>query len=170
MKILPLKFSNIELLNDLVVKLCLVFDSVNVINTDIDIEDTYDIERRQYYSTKIIEIVLKSNITVDDNLVILTDSDLYIPALTYVFGEAQLNGKYSIVSTCRLHEEFYTSEINYELLLERTYKEILHELGHNFGLLHCVDWDCVMHSSTEIEQVDIKGNHYCKECRDLIWT
>jgi archaemetzincin len=43
-------------------------------------------------------------------------------------------------------------------------KEILHELGHNFGLKHCHDWDCVMHSSTSIEEVDIKGDNYCKVC------
>jgi archaemetzincin len=48
--------------------------------------------------------------------------------------------------------------------MERIMKEILHELGHNFGLLHCRDWDCVMHASASIEQVDIKGSYYCDSC------
>jgi archaemetzincin len=94
--------------------------------------------------------------------------DIFVPALTFIFGEAQLNGKHSIVSVCRLHEEFYTSVTNNELLFERTIKEILHELGHNFGLRHCVDWNCVMHASHGIEEVDIKGNSYCRNCIKLI--
>ena len=63
-----------------------------------------------------------------------------------------------------LHEEFYSEMTDENLLNERTMKEMLHELGHNFGLMHCSDWDCVMHSSTGIEEVDIKGNYYCKIC------
>ena len=68
------------------------------------------------------------------------------------------------VSVFRLHEEFYSGVTNNELLYERTIKEIYHELGHNFGLIHCQDWDCVMHSSNSIEEVDLKGDTYCKKC------
>jgi archaemetzincin len=90
--------------------------------------------------------------------------DIFVPVLTFIFGEAQLNGKHSILSVCRLHEEFYSGISNEKLLLERTIKEALHELGHCYGLRHCVDWDCVMHSSPGIEEVDIKGNTFCRNC------
>jgi len=161
----PLKFTNLQLLEELKLRLSFHFDSIKVEVPDIDIEETYNVQRQQYYSTKIIETVKKLNITSEDYILIITEMDLFVPVLTHIYGEAELRGKYSIVSTCRLHEEFYTSERNTELLLERTYKEIMHELGHNFGLLHCKDWQCVMHSSSGIEEVDLKGSLYCDNCK-----
>lgn len=165
--ILPLKFANELLLKDLLFRLRFVFEKVEVLNTNIDIEQTYSAQRRQYYSTKIIESVKLSNPVSDGFVMILTDMDLFVPVLTHIYGEAELNGRYSIVSVCRLHEEFYTSESNPSLLFERSYKEIIHELGHNVGLKHCNDWKCVMHSSSGIEEVDLKGNLFCGNCHVL---
>jgi archaemetzincin len=166
--ILPLKFSNDKLLNDLLFRLKFVFNNVKVLNALIDIEHTYSIQRRQFYSTKIIETIKESNLVPTGFVLILTDMDLFVPVLTHIYGEAELEGRFSIVSVCRLHEEFYTSETNYSLLLERSYKEIIHELGHNIGLKHCKDWRCVMHSSSGIEEVDIKGSIFCEQCHILV--
>lgn len=166
--ILPLKFTNDKLLNDLLFRLKFVFTNVKVLNELIDIEHTYNIQRRQFYSTKIIETIKNSNLVPFGFVLILTDMDLFVPVLTHIYGEAELEGRFSIVSVCRLHEEFYTSETNYSLLLERSYKEIIHELGHNIGLKHCKDWRCVMHSSSGIEEVDIKGSIFCEQCHILV--
>jgi len=161
----PLKFSNKALLKKLQEELSNIFSvKTDAIILDFNLTESYSKERKQYYSTKIIESAINYTGYADGKILILTDIDLYIPALTFIFGEAQLNGKHSIVSLCRLHEEFYTGLTNDKLLYERTKKEALHELGHNFGLLHCFDWDCVMHSSNSIEEVDIKGNFYCHHC------
>ncbi len=165
--ILPLKFANDQLLKDLLFRLRFVFEKVEVININIDIEHTYSAQRRQFYSTKIIESVKTLNPVPEGFVLILTDMDLFVPVLTHIYGEAEYNGRYSVVSVCRLHEEFYTSESNNSLLLERSYKEIVHELGHNVGLKHCKDWTCVMHSSSGIEEVDIKGNLFCNVCHGL---
>ena len=77
----------------------------------------------------------------------VTTCDLYVPVLTFVFGEAQLDGNCAVVSTARLHEEFYGLPRERCLLRERLIKEAAHELGHTFGLRHCPDWRCVMSSS-----------------------
>ena len=53
---------------------------------------------------------------INGKVLILTEVDLYIPVLTFVFGEAQLKGKHSIVSVCRLHEEFYSEKTDENLL------------------------------------------------------
>jgi archaemetzincin len=156
------------LLSSLKEQLIPVFNVVEIVNLDININETYSKEREQYFSTQVIAEALKRTGELKGKVVILTDVDLYIPVLTFVFGEAQLNGKHSVISVCRLHEEFYSERTDETLLKERTLKEILHELGHNFGLKHCVNWDCVMHSSTSIEEVDIKGNSYCNNCRSKI--
>ena len=163
--LVPLKFSNRVLLSDIETGLKKLLP-VNVVEMQLDInmDDFYSESRGQYYSTRIIFEASKLTDTFEGKVLLLTEADLYVPVLTFIFGEAQLNGKHSIISACRLHEEFYSGVTNDKLLLERTLKEIIHELGHNFGLIHCKDWDCVMHSSLAVEEVDIKGKTYCKEC------
>jgi archaemetzincin len=168
LNIIPLKFSNDSLLKKLIFRLSVLFYDIKVAYALIDIEKSYSDLRKQYHSTVILESIIKSNPDMDGHVLILTEMDLFVPVLTHVFGEAQLNGKYSIVSVCRLYEEFYTSESDSRLILDRSYKEILHELGHNFGLVHCKDWECVMHVSNSVEEIDIKGNYYCVSCQKKI--
>ena len=167
--IAPIKFSNTSLLNDVVRELSNIFTSkINVINIPLDISAAYSNERGQYFSTQLISQALNLTTSFEGKVLILVEFDLFVPVFTYVFGEAQLNGKHSIVSVCRFHEEFYSGTTNDILLFDRTIKEILHELGHNFGLIHCKDWDCVMHVSQGIEEVDIKGSRYCQACKNKI--
>lgn len=142
---------------------------VSTIDLPLDLEIVKSSERNQFYSTKLIAQALKLTDPYNGKVLILVDVDLYIPVFTFLFGEAQLKGKHSIVSLCRLHEEFYTGKTNAPLLFARTMKEVYHELGHNFGLLHCENWDCVMHSSASIEEVDIKGKFYCSRCEREIY-
>ncbi|MCE1166212.1 MAG: archaemetzincin [Bacteroidetes bacterium] len=168
LNIVPLKFSNDPLLRKLKERLSLYFESVNIFYTPVNIEPAYNQLRRQYHSTKILESIIKSNPESDGLFLVLTDMDLFVPVLTHVFGEAQLNGKFSIVSVCRLYEEFYTAESDPKLLLSRSIKEILHEIGHNFGLYHCKNWECVMHASNSVEDIDIKGSVYCEECSAIL--
>jgi len=168
LNIIPLKFSNDSLLKKLIFRLSVLFDDIKIAYALIDIEKSYSDLRKQYHSTLILESIIKSNPDMDGHVLILTEMDLFVPVLTHVFGEAQLNGKYSIVSVCRLYEEFYTLESDSRLISDRSYKEILHELGHNFGLVHCKDWDCVMHVSNSVEEIDIKGNYYCVSCQKKI--
>jgi archaemetzincin len=55
--------------------------------------------------------------------------DLYIPILTFVFGEAQMNGNCAMVSAHRLHQEFYGLPADPKLFRERLLKESTHKLG-----------------------------------------
>jgi archaemetzincin len=56
--------------------------------------------------------------------------DLFIPILTYIFGQAALKGKTGIASLYRLRNEQYGMKKDEDLLLERCRKVIIHELGH----------------------------------------
>ncbi len=161
----PLKFYSTPLLQNLITELSKRFSSdIHIIDLNINLDDFFSIDRKQYYSTQIIAEAIKLTDKYDGKVVLLTDVDIFVPVLTFIFGEAQLNGKHALLSVCRLHEEFYSGISNDNLLLERTIKEALHELGHCHGLRHCIDWDCVMHSSPGIEEVDIKGITYCQNC------
>lgn len=133
------------------------------ITPKIDLNGFYSVERDQYYSTKLIEYAL-NNYGEYKKILMLTDYDLYVPVLTFVFGEAQLKGKAAIVSAHRLYPEFYGLPPNDELFFLRLIKEINHELGHTYGLKHCFNFECVMHSSSNVDEIDIKSHDFCKEC------
>jgi archaemetzincin len=91
-----------------------------------------------------------------------------VPILTFVFGEAQLQGGCALVSTHRLHEEFYGLETREELTRERLLKEAVHELGHTFGLRHCRDWRCAMASTHAVERLDLKEAAFCPACAGIM--
>lgn len=121
-------------------------------------------KRNQYWSTALLKGLVDG--TPDDVRVLgITEHDLYVPVLTFVFGEAQVGGRAALVSLHRLRNEFYGLPESPEMLLDRAVKEALHELGHTFGLRHCGDWRCVMSSSHAVERLDVKGAEFCAACQ-----
>jgi archaemetzincin len=133
----------------------------------LDIAFALDANRGQHYSTAILQR-LEKMADPGARLLAVTGADLYVPVLTFVFGEAQLDGACAIVSTARLKEEFYGLPSRDDLLRERLLKEATHEVGHTFGLRHCPDWSCVMASSHAVEVLDVKGADFCRACRKPI--
>ena len=92
----------------------------------------------------------------------------FIPILTFVFGEARLNGRCAVVSSYRLDNRFYGLPNNPALMEARLLKEAIHELGHTYGLLHCHNPGCVMKSSTYVEEIDFKSSRFCGTCADKL--
>ena len=133
-----------------------------------DVSFSRDAGRNQYHSTAIIQR-LERAADPDARVLGVTACDLYVPVLTFVFGEAQLDGNCAVVSTARLKEEFSGLPRREELFLERLIKEAAHELGHTFGLRHCMDWRCVMASSHAVERLDVKGAEFCRACRKPVF-
>jgi archaemetzincin len=126
--------------------------------------------RRQYHSTEILKNILQRPASDAWKVLGVTEMDLYIPVLTFVFGEAQLTDGGAVVSAHRLRQEFYGLPADPELLHERLLKESLHELGHTYGLRHCPDYTCVMSSSNGIERIDLKHALFCSNCAQLVPT
>lgn len=122
----------------------------------------YDARRRQHASGAILRWLLAEGPPVGKVLGV-TDRDLFIPILTYVFGEAQLGGRAALVSTARLAED--VELLGPELLVERVAKEAVHEVGHAFGLVHCEGARCVMGRSPAVVEVDEKSSELCEACR-----
>ena len=101
--------------------------------------------RRQYHSTEILKNILQRPASDAWKVLGVTEMDLYIPVLTFVFGEAQLTDGGAVVSAHRLRQEFY-------------------------GLRHCPDYTCVMSSSNGIERIDLKHALFCSNCAQLVPT
>jgi archaemetzincin len=135
-----------------------------VLTGRLDPSPTWHPERQQYHSSEMLAAVSRSDPGGDGPLLAVTGVDLYIPILTFVFGEAQHPGRYGLVSYHRLRQEFYGLPPDDAELDRRILKEAVHELGHTLGLAHCDDYSCVMASSHSVEWIDLKEPAFCESC------
>lgn len=139
--------------------------SCHVTADEFDSAFAFDGFRRQTHSTAVLARLAQEPLAGGIAMLGVTEADLYVPILTFVFGEAQMPGHAALVSLHRLREEFYGLPPDPALLGERLLKEALHELGHTQGLRHCGDWRCVMVSSHAVEKLDVKDADFCAACR-----
>jgi archaemetzincin len=93
----------------------------------------------------------------------VTAIDLFAPPLAYVFGLSVLGSRRSVVSWARLAVEDGKDP---GLLIRRLTTEVVHEVGHGLGLVHCPVPDCAMHRSFWAEAVDLKRPVYCRLCQE----
>lgn len=134
----------------------------------IDTAEFYDPGRRQYNGIPLLKEVDATRPPDANKVLGLFSVDLFIPILTYIFGQAYLNGKSGIASTYRLRNELYGMKQSEQLLQDRFSKVCIHELGHTFGLIHCQNFSCVMRSSTYVEDLDQKDSGLCEGCREML--
>ncbi len=141
---------------------------VSIVPSNIQIERAFDQSRRQYNSTTLLTLLFNQSDAPDVKRILIVDVDLFIPILTFVFGEAQLRGRAAVVSTHRLRNEFYGLPNDEDAAFVRLEKEVIHELGHTFGLYHCRQFECVMRSSTYVEEIDLKRADLCSNCASML--
>ncbi len=138
---------------------------VHIREGHFDLSEFYDPARRQYNGNMLLKEVEAQYSSDSLKTFGLFYVDLFIPILTYIFGQAFLGGRTAIASIYRLSNERYGLKEAEDSLLERFSKEVIHELGHTFGLIHCHVPACVMGSSTYVEDIDQKGSNLCSKCR-----
>jgi len=134
----------------------------------IDLSDFFDATRRQYNGNLLLKHVAALVPPDDGKTLGLFSVDLFIPILTFIFGQAYLNGSCGIASVHRLNNTSYGMDPDPGLLERRFTKEVIHELGHTFGLIHCNNPTCVMRSGTYVEDIDQKEHTLCLKCRSEI--
>ena len=129
------------------------------------LSEFYDSPRRQYDGNRLIHEIEARFASDRQKTIGLFNVDLFIPILTYIFGQAFLGGRSGIASIYRLSNERYGIKADEKVFVDRIRKEVIHELGHTFGLIHCRNTSCVMRSSTYVEDIDQKGVALCSECK-----
>lgn len=136
----------------------------SIVEVNISLEAGRDPYRNQVNSTWILSQLHRIPLPGVDKILGITDCDLFLPVLTYVFGEAELGGKAAVVSSHRFFNEYYGLPKSEKLLRSRLVCESVHEMGHTFGLTHCDALECVMRPNMLVDQVDSKPDSFCMHC------
>lgn len=127
-------------------------------------DEAYSDRRGQFRSTEFLFDLDRRFAADRDFHIGITDVDLYVPELNFVFGEASPSGRAAVFSIARLRDEGENelpSEMRSRMLIWRAATEAVHEMGHLLGLRHCSRPDCVMWFSNTLQETDRKGSQFC---------
>lgn len=94
----------------------------------------------------------------------LTVTDLWPgEGWNFVFGQARLSRRVGVYSLARYGASAERELNDYErrLTLLRSMKVMTHELGHMFGISHCLHYRCNMNGSNSLDETDAHPIHLC---------
>lgn len=104
-------------------------------------------------------------------LIAVTMTDLYPrDDWNFVFGQASITGRHGVFSFARYHPEFYGEEQNLDrgqvrdIMHRRSCRVSAHEIGHMFGIRHCIYYNCLMNGSNSMEESDTRSPFLCPIC------
>jgi archaemetzincin len=99
-------------------------------------------------------------------LIGLTMMDLFPEdSWNFVFGQASLSERVGVFSFAR-NDYAYLGEPpgDPKLVFRRAMKVMTHEIGHMFGIQHCVHWSCDMNGSNSLYESDQQPAEVCPVC------
>lgn len=128
----------------------------------------HNARRDQYQGDALLTMLRTLGCPTPERVVGLADADCYTPGPNFIFGQATMGGQEALVALARLRQSFYGLPDDAMLFRERVLKEVVHELGHTWGLSPCADPHCAMHFSNTLRDSDVKEAAFCLECRDRL--
>jgi archaemetzincin len=103
----------------------------------------------------------------------ITMIDLYPdPEWNFVFGQASLTERVGVQSFARYDPAFFgdARPAGWQaLVLRRATWTMVHEIGHMFGLHHCIHYRCIMGGSNNQAESDRAPLHACPVCAHKLW-
>ncbi|MDP5201014.1 Zn-dependent protease [Flavobacterium sp. DG2-3] len=126
-----------------------------------------DVGQEQFLAGYILTDVLKKEKPEKGiALMAITEKDLYPkPEWNYVFGLASYRDKIAVSSMYRMQKE-----ADFNLALDRLLKICSHEIGHMFGLHHCIEANCVMNGTNSMSETDRHWIRLCSLCQRKLYS
>jgi archaemetzincin len=125
-------------------------------------KDSFNPKRNQYFSKEVLKMLRAIHPYHLGPILGVTNQDLNVPDLNFVFGEADPASQVAVISNG------VRGVKKRKLFHERAIKEAVHEVGHIYGLGHCANPDCVMRFSNSLSDTDKKGPEFCEGCKTKI--
>lgn len=98
----------------------------------------------------------------------VTMTDLYPDeSWNFVFGQALPEKRVGVFSFARYHPAWSggkSDDSTKTLVLRRALKVLTHEMGHMFGIEHCVYFQCNMNGCNSLQEADSTPMHLCPVC------
>ncbi len=92
-------------------------------------------------------------------LVAVTDVDLFRHAdKAYTYGYSRPLERVAVVGTARFASD------DPQVEQRRFLATLIHEAGHQLGLLHCIYYACLMNGSNGVDESDARPLHLCPVC------
>jgi len=122
------------------------------------------------YHTRTILSGMKRRVPEDAYALIgVTTADLYPdPAWNFVFGYASFDERVGVYSFARFDPAFHGERRGADVktkILRRSLGLLAHELGHMFGIYHCIHFHCLMNGCNHLDESDAAPLHLCPVCR-----
>ena len=98
----------------------------------------------------------------------VTMTDLYPDEnWNFVFGQASLKNRVGVFSFARYHPTWFGQKAEAgteKLVLRRAAKVLTHEMGHMFGVKHCIHYECNMNGANHLDEADSTPMELCPVC------
>lgn len=98
----------------------------------------------------------------------LTARDLWDGDFNFLYGQGSAGTRTCIGSVARFGD-VDSGEVDYANCLRRAIGLATHEIGHVFGLPHCIAYSCRMNGSNHLAESDRRPLEFCPECLPKIW-
>lgn len=141
-------------------------------------EVTYGVKREQLLASDVMAYIQR-NMPHDAYCVVgVTMCDLYPrESWNFVFGMASLVNRSGVFSFARYHPKFFDTSEDVtmqsilalpphllRLALRRSFEVLSHEIGHMFGMHHCIYFSCLLNGSNHQHESDSRIMFLCPVC------
>lgn len=135
-----------------------------------DFSSAFVASRTQFNMELMLGVIMSHLGTRAGRCVLVTDRDTYYPPRYWDSGVSTGFGPITILSIHRLDPAFVSGPHDFGKLCERIRKVFVHELGHTYlpTNLHCPNWDCIVHATESMGDIDRLTDHYCEPCGAII--
>ncbi len=139
-----------------------------VLDSEITVEER---RRKQREASNLITSARDHLVQLDTKCrfaLIVTNFDLFVKGMNFVFGLANAQEYTAILSTARL--TLWEEGLTPSKMKERILKEGAHEIGHLGMLSHCKNPSCLMSFAESVDKVDEKLPMLCQDCKRHLRT